>query len=167
MIDRKFAWGFLWLVAVLAGLTCFNESVVGQPAAVPAELQASMEAINQKSVTDTVSFLASDEMAGRDTPSPELTLASEYVAKRFEEAGLEGQPKEAKAEKDSAVELAKAEIERAKGVAEANQIIGDSLKGNSDYLRYLWIEGLHDDSAEVIYVPTEAGLPILEASRLR
>ena len=72
---------------------------------------------------------------------------------------------EAKARKESAVLDAQAEVERAKGVAEANQIIGDSLKGNEAYLRYLWIRGLHDGSSEVIYVPTEANLPILEATR--
>lgn len=74
---------------------------------------------------------------------------------------------EARALKDSAILEAEAEVERAKGVAQANEIIGDSLKGNSEYLRYLWIEGLKDESGEVIYVPTEAGLPILEAGRIR
>ena len=56
---------------------------------------------------------------------------------------------------------------RAKGVAAANKIIGDSLHGNEAYLRYLWIDGLreHGKGAAVIYVPTEAGLPILEAGR--
>lgn len=60
---------------------------------------------------------------------------------------------------------AQAEIERAKGVAEANRIVGDSLRGNDEYLRYLWIQGLQDGSSEVIYVPTEGQLPILEAGR--
>lgn len=57
---------------------------------------------------------------------------------------------------------AEAEIVRAKGVAEANRIIADSLRGNEAYLRYLWIDKLSDNQ-NVIYVPTEAGLPILEA----
>ena len=61
---------------------------------------------------------------------------------------------------------ASAEVARANGVAEANKIIGESLKGNESYLRYLWINGLHDGSSEVIYIPTEANLPILEAGRL-
>jgi regulator of protease activity HflC (stomatin/prohibitin superfamily) len=76
---------------------------------------------------------------------------------------------EAHAKKDSAKLLAEAEIERALGVAKANKIIGDSLKGNEAYLRYLWIDGLKESSkqGEVIYVPTEAGLPILEANRLK
>jgi regulator of protease activity HflC (stomatin/prohibitin superfamily) len=73
--------------------------------------------------------------------------------------------REAEAKKDSAVLHAAAEVERAKGVAEANQIIGESLKGNEAYLRYLWIQGLQDGSSEVIYIPTEAGLPILEAGK--
>lgn len=75
---------------------------------------------------------------------------------------------EATARKESAIQLAQAEIERAKGVAEANRIIGDSLHGNEDYLRYLYIQGISegDHDKQIIYVPTEAGLPILEAGRL-
>lgn len=73
---------------------------------------------------------------------------------------------EAAAKRHSAVELAQAEIERAKGVAEANRIIGASLANNESYLRYLWISGLEAGSnREVIYVPTEANLPILEAGK--
>lgn len=72
---------------------------------------------------------------------------------------------EAQAKKESAKMLADAEIERARGVAEANRIIGDGLKGNEEYLRYLWIEGLKGNRESVIYVPTEAGLPILEAGK--
>ncbi len=71
--------------------------------------------------------------------------------------------REAEAKKEAAKALASAEVERAKGVAEANKIIGDSLKDNDAYLRYLWIQGLQDGSSEVIYIPTEANLPLLEA----
>lgn len=71
---------------------------------------------------------------------------------------------EAQAKRDSATMLAEAEVERAKGVAKANAIIGESLKNNSDYLRYLWITEMQSDK-ETIYIPTEAGMPILEATR--
>lgn len=73
--------------------------------------------------------------------------------------------REAEAKKESAIALAQAEVERAKGVAQANKIIGDSLKGNEDYLRYLWIDSLQNTKNQIIYVPTEANLPILEAGR--
>ena len=61
-----------------------------------------------------------------------------------------------------------AEITRSEGVAKANEIIGNSLKGNEDYLRYLYITGItsKDINREVIYIPTEATMPILEADRL-
>lgn len=59
-----------------------------------------------------------------------------------------------------------AEVIRARGTAEANSIIGDSLKDNEGYLRYLYIEMLRENEGQqTIYVPTEAGLPILEAGR--
>lgn len=72
--------------------------------------------------------------------------------------------REAEAEKEAAIYLSQAEIERAKGVAEANRIIGDSLKDNEGYLRYLWIQGLQTNQMQTVYIPTEAGLPILEAN---
>ena len=72
---------------------------------------------------------------------------------------------EATAKKESALQLAQAEIERAKGVAEANRIIGDSLKGNQEYLRYLWIDAINDKEHQIIYVPTEGNIPILEAGK--
>lgn len=58
---------------------------------------------------------------------------------------------------------AQAEVIRAQGVADANRIIGEGLKGNEDYLRYLWIQSTKGQ--QVIYIPTEAGLPILEAGK--
>jgi len=75
---------------------------------------------------------------------------------------------EATAKHEAAVQLAQAEVERAKGVAQANQIIGESLRNNEDYLRYLWITDVAGASVDktVVYVPTEANLPILEAGRL-
>lgn len=53
---------------------------------------------------------------------------------------------------------------RAIGVARANEIIGSSLKGNTDYLHYLWIDQLQKGGQKV-YIPTEANLPILEAKK--
>ena len=72
---------------------------------------------------------------------------------------------EAQAKLDSAKLLAQAEVERARGVAQANTIIGDSLKNNEAYLRYLFVNNLENTKDQIIYVPTEANLPILEATR--
>lgn len=77
------------------------------------------------------------------------------------------QIKEAEANLESEKLNALAEIERAKGVAESNKIIGDGLKNNSEYIKYLWVKGLTDGSSEVIYIPTEGNIPIMEAMRLK
>ena len=74
------------------------------------------------------------------------------------------QVEEAQAELDAASLLAEADIIRAAGIAEANAIIGATL--TKEYIEWRFVEGLHDGSSEIIYVPTEANLPILEASRL-
>ena len=72
---------------------------------------------------------------------------------------------EAESKLEAAKSLALAEVERAKGVAEANKIIGESLKNNDAYLRWQWIQNLEEGNNAVIYIPTEAGLPILESGK--
>ena len=61
-----------------------------------------------------------------------------------------------------------AEILKAEGTAQANKIIGDSLKGNSDYLRWLWVNKLdtNDKGKTVVYVPTDGMVPQLETGRI-
>lgn len=98
---------------------------------------------------------------------------SVYVAEMDGKAKLahaqferEVQVADAKGKEEAAKFLAQAEINRAEGVAKANAIIGQSLKDNEAYLRWLYIEGLKENKNDsVIYVPTEAGLPILEAGK--
>lgn len=88
----------------------------------------------------------------------EAELAKAHYSKQV-------QIQDAQSKLESAKSLAQAEIERAKGVAEANKIIGKSLEQNEAYLRYLWIHSLETTQDRVIYVPTEANLPILEAGK--
>lgn len=66
--------------------------IAGEPMVSPLsdDEQRALEIIDAGSVTSTIAFLASDEMAGRDTPSRELNIASAFVAARFRGAGLEG-----------------------------------------------------------------------------
>ncbi|MEZ7136860.1 hypothetical protein [Komagataeibacter sp. SM21] len=60
-----------------------------------------------------------------------------------------------------------AEVLRAEGTAQANKIIGDSLKENADYLRWLWISKLdNQNNKTVVYVPTDGMVPQLETGRI-
>lgn len=73
---------------------------------------------------------------------------------------------EAQAKLESAKLNAQAEVERAKGLAEANAIVADGLAGKTAYLQYLWITKVADNAArEIIYLPSQGGLPILEAGK--
>ncbi|KMS56945.1 hypothetical protein V473_01445 [Sphingobium cupriresistens LL01] len=73
---------------------------------------------------------------------------------------------EARARLESAKMLADAEVVRAEGAARANRILQDSLGGPDGYLRYLQIQAIDAKDANIIYVPTEGGLPLLESNRL-
>lgn len=72
---------------------------------------------------------------------------------------------EAEAKKEASKSLAEAEIIRAQGVAQANEIIGQSLENNEAYLKYLWIDSVGNKDHQIIYVPTETNMPLLEAGR--
>ncbi|WP_292064917.1 hypothetical protein [Brevundimonas sp. UBA7664] len=78
---------------------------------------------------------------------------------------------EAQAALDSAQLTAQAEVARARGTNEANRIMAESLGGPENYLRWSYIHMLEETAGkpgrEVIYIPTEAAMPILEASRSR
>lgn len=95
----------------------------------------------------------------RDVTLPPTFLKSIENKLRSEQESLQKQFELEKAEKDAQIEVA-----RAKGVAEANRIIAESI--SSAYIQYLWVQGLNDGNTETIYVPTEANLPILEAGRM-
>jgi regulator of protease activity HflC (stomatin/prohibitin superfamily) len=73
----------------------------------------------------------------------------------------------AQAKLDAAKLEAQTDVVRAEGIANANKIVADSLGGPEGYLRWKYIEMLEhaEGKHDVIYVPTEAGLPILEAGR--
>lgn len=73
---------------------------------------------------------------------------------------------EAKANLEAEKLNAQAEIERAKGAAEAIKIENGSL--TPTYIQYLWVRQQNaNTNNRIIYIPTEAGLPILEAGRAK
>ena len=97
----------------------------------------------------------------RDVRLPPTFAQSIEAKLRAEQESLQKEFELTKAKKDAEIEIA-----RAQGVAKSNEIIAGSISEN--YLRYKWIEGLQaNDDMTVIYVPTEANLPILEAGRAR
>jgi preprotein translocase subunit SecF len=59
---------------------------------------------------------------------------------------------------------AQSEIERAKGAAEAIKIENGQL--TTTYIQYLWVRQQSNNQIQkIVYIPTEAGMPILEAKQ--
>jgi hypothetical protein len=76
----------LWLPVVLAIVLAPGASRDGR---LPAAEQAAIDRISADSLRGNLSFLASDALEGRGTPSRGLDIAAEYIAAQFRRAGLE------------------------------------------------------------------------------
>ncbi len=63
--------------------------LVGAEFALTPSIKATLDEITADSLKGHVSFLACDAFQGRDTPSPGLDIAGEYIASQFRGAGLE------------------------------------------------------------------------------
>lgn len=70
---------------------------------------------------------------------------------------------EAKANLEAQKLNSQAEVERAKGMAEAIEIENGKL--TEMYVHYLWVRNIDKMDGDKIYIPTEANMPILEARR--
>jgi hypothetical protein len=56
---------------------------------VPPEVRAALDGIGAATLRTDLSYIASDELEGRDSPSRGLDLAADYIARQFRGAGLE------------------------------------------------------------------------------
>jgi hypothetical protein len=75
---------FILLATVTISLAAYQSA----PALTPG-VQAALDRISANSLRGHLSFIASDLLEGRDTPSRGLDLAAEYIAAQFRRAGLE------------------------------------------------------------------------------
>lgn len=73
----------------------------------------------------------------------------------------------ATAELEAATHLAEADVARAKGIALSIAEIEDKLGGAEGYLRWKFIHFLEQQGSvnQIVYIPTEATMPILEAGK--
>ena len=87
----------------------------------------------------------------------------------FKEAEINRQIRveEARAEEEALMLEANGEAERevikAEATAKAVQLVGAALESYPSYLRLHWINEVAGGDGDRIYIPTEAGMPILEA----
>jgi len=80
------------LIAVLVCALAYSITLApgANPAGeLPAPAQAAIDRISADSLRTNLSYIASDALEGRGTPSHGLDLAAEYIANQFQRAGLE------------------------------------------------------------------------------
>ncbi len=77
-------------VAVAIIACCLGaQRPAAQHLGIPADQRAALDRISAASLRGHLSFIASDALEGRNTPSTGLDIAAEYIAAQFRRAGLE------------------------------------------------------------------------------
>src|ERR1700751_3612393 len=76
-------------IAFAAGVLFASEPSAQQPAPMAPDLRKAIQNISPASLKGDLSFLASDALQGRYTPSPGLEVAAEFIASQFRAAGLQ------------------------------------------------------------------------------
>jgi hypothetical protein len=121
----------------------------------PAPEQAAIDRISADSLRTNLSYLASDALEGRATPSHGLDLAADYIAAQFQRAGLEP------AAGDSYFQLAK--FDQATVGMEGFQMVltsgSQEIKVTRDEVRVRSLDGLDLTAAPVIKLPDNGAIP--------
>ena len=108
---------------------------------------------------------------GCQAAGPQVRLYKANTEKKALIGEAKARADAAKYEAERAVEVAKANAEaerqRAQGVADAQRTISETI--TPEYVQWLYVDQMdrmaETGKATIIYVPTEGGLPILEAGR--
>jgi hypothetical protein len=80
---------FRSVVVLGVAACCLSAQQPTQPFTITPDLSAMLDRISGDSMRGHLSFIASDALEGRNTPSPGLEIAGEYIAAQFRRAGLE------------------------------------------------------------------------------
>lgn len=95
-------------------------------------------------------------------------VAFGYPQYKVWEQSKAGEAALAKATQDRQIKVqeAEAEQEAASKQAEANRILGESIRQYPESMEQKWVEAIEKTSNQVIYLPTEASGPITESARM-
>lgn len=97
-----------------------------------------------------------------------MGIAFGYPEYKVWEQSKAGEAALAKATQDRQIKVqeAEAEQEAASKQAEANRILGESIRQYPESMEQKWVEAIEKTSNQVIYLPTEASVPITESTRM-
>ena len=118
----------------------------------------------RKQIADNIATFLRDNLSARGIEIERVLLRDVQLPQRFRESieaklTAEQRVQQKQFELEQARKDAEIEVARAEGAAQAQTIIRETL--SDSYLQYLWIRTLNDNP-NVIYVATEANLPIFK-----
>jgi hypothetical protein len=121
----------------------------------PAPEQAAIDRISADSMRANLSYLASDALEGRGTPSHGLDLAADYIAAQFQHAGLDP------GAGDSYFQAAK--FDQATVDMDGFRLVltsgGQAIKLNRDEVRVRSLEALDLTNTPVLKLPDNGAIP--------
>jgi regulator of protease activity HflC (stomatin/prohibitin superfamily) len=128
------------------------------------EVRSIYSEVGRKEIASKVKDFLQETLAPRGIQIVDVLLRDVQLPQRFREsieAKLTAQQRvqQKQFELEQARKEAEIEVARAEGAAQAQRIIRETL--SDSYLQYLWIQTLNDNP-NVIYVATEANLPIFK-----
>jgi len=121
----------------------------------------------RKEIASKIKNFLKQSMADEGITIVDVLLRDVKLPTRFKESieaklTAEQRVQQKQFELEQAVKDAEIEVARAKGAAEAQQIVRSTL--SDSYLQYLWIKTLNENP-NVIYVATEANLPLFKGAK--
>ena len=135
------------LIAVVVCALAYGE--------LPAPEQAAIDRISADSLRTNLSYLASDELEGRNTPSHGLDLAADYIAAQFQRAGLDPA--------SNGSYFQPANFDQATVSMEGFQMVlasrGQEIKLSNDEVRVRSLDGLDLTNAPVLTLPGNGAIP--------
>lgn len=122
---------------------------------------------SQEELTDAANALLKEKMKGRGIVVEDLLVTGLGLPDKFRNAvelKLESEQKALQKEFElkQAKKDAEIEVARARGAAQAQEIVRSTL--SQEYLQYLWISTLNQNP-NVIYVATEANMPVFRTTQ--
>ena len=128
-------------------------------AELPAPEQAAIDRISADAMRGNLSFLSSDALEGRGTPSRGLDIAAEFIASRFRSAGLEPLAKNG-----SYFQTAKfAEVTpKLDDFRMKLKTGGEELELSAENVRVLSLQPLDLKDAPVVNLPADGAVPPIE-----
>jgi hypothetical protein len=124
-------------------------------AQVPTSDQAAIDRISADSLRANLSYLASDALEGRGTPSHGLDLAADYIAAQFQRAGLEPA--------SNGSYFQPANFDQATVNMEGFQMVltsgGQEIRLSNDEVRVRSLDGLDLTNAPVVKLPGNGAIP--------